>query len=107
MKGLEEFKSRLILSGINKFKAEYPSILLDIKLWKTKLYLRELRKQGVVKRESINGNCKSLCASCYEYGCDADLAPPINYWVICDEYKNHEAIKERRRIESKQEEMFY
>lgn len=47
----------------------------------TKL-IQELKEKGVLERRSRSTNCATVCASCYEYGCDADATPPYNYWKI-------------------------
>ena len=49
---------------------------------KTTKLIQELKVLGVIERRSESSICKTICASCYEYGCDAELTPPINYWKI-------------------------
>lgn len=49
---------------------------------KTLKLISELKEKGIIERRSESGNCKTTCASCYEYGCDADQSPPINFWKV-------------------------
>jgi len=56
----------------------------DFKLSKIKTtkIIQELKTMGVIERRSVSGNCQSTCASCYEYGCEAEPRPPINFWKV-------------------------
>ena len=44
--------------------------------------IQELKELGIIERRSKSTICTSVCASCYEYGCDAGPSAPYNYWKI-------------------------
>lgn len=49
----------------------------------TKINIQKLLKSGLIEKVSESGYCKTLCASCYEYGCDDGVTrPPINYFRV-------------------------
>lgn len=60
------------------------SLKEDFNLPKTKTskLIKKLKELGIIERRSKSGYCETTCASCYEYGCDAGLKPPINFWKI-------------------------
>jgi hypothetical protein len=55
---------------------------LKIKKYKTVKLIQELKELQVIERRSESGNCKTTCASCYEYGCDAGAKAPLNFWKV-------------------------
>lgn len=46
-------------------------------------WIQELNQKGLIKRVSERGNCKTVCASCEEEGCDV-TKPPINFWQVVE-----------------------
>lgn len=58
---------------MQKFKASKSDVLKC---------LSELKKYGYLYRVWISGKCETVCASCYEYGCDRGQVPPTFIWQI-------------------------
>ena len=59
-------------------------IINEIGITKNQIYksFNLLKQQGRIERKFESTSCKTLCASCYEYGCDKDYTPPISYWTF-------------------------
>lgn len=55
---------------------------------KTKIWISILKTNGIIERASESGYCETICASCYEYGCDAGMRPPINFWKLTNKTTN-------------------
>ena len=68
---LGKFQTKAI-TGYIKEKFNIPKI-------KVKIWISILKTNKLIVRKSESGCCKTTCASCYEYGCDAGIRPPINY----------------------------
>ena len=62
--------------------SEYLKSEMNIPKIKTKIWTSILKTNGLIERKSESGYCKTTCASCYEYGCDAGQQSPINYWQV-------------------------
>ncbi len=73
-------------AGCTRFVISSMIPLIDIDLnYDKKTVLssfRELKELGLIKRHFEYGGCKTVCASFYEYGCDAEQKPPISYWIL-------------------------
>lgn len=95
-----EFLSYLNKIGINEFQSkglsEYLKRDLNIPKSKTKQFISILKHKDMINRVSESGYCKTTCASCYEYGCDAGQRPPINYWKVREEFWSIEKIEYKR-----------
>lgn len=72
--------------NISSFQSKSMSEILKLKTGTPKSsimqHINKLKELSVIERKSESGNCSSVCASCYEYGCDAGPQAPINYWEI-------------------------
>ncbi len=44
--------------------------------------LNKLKTAKVIQRHFVSGKCETVCASCYEYGCDKPNTPPLSFWKI-------------------------
>jgi hypothetical protein len=62
--------------------SEYIKEIFGIPKIKVKIWISILKTNKLIIRKSDSGYCKTTCASCYEYGCDAGIKTPINYWVL-------------------------
>jgi len=75
---VSEQKGNFQTKGISIFLKEK----LNIPKIKTKIWISILKTNGLIERKSESGYCKTTCASCYEYGCDAGIRPPVNFWQV-------------------------
>lgn len=70
----------------NKFQSkgmqDHLKLKLNIPKFQTRINVKQLLADGVIERKSKSGYCDSVCASCYEYGCDNGAQAPINYYEI-------------------------
>lgn len=79
---LEFLKKKNLLEFQTKALSEFLKREYDVPKIQTKKMVSILKEKGIIKRVSISGDCKTTCASCYEYGCDAGQRAPINYWKV-------------------------
>lgn len=98
----DKLKEYLLHKGFDKFNAK--QLRLDLPsfhkyaLKTLRSYLKRMHNEGILERGSVSTNCKTLCSSCYEYGCDAKQSPPINFWKVSEDFRNEEAIKLRAKM---------
>jgi len=79
---LEYLKKESIGTFQTKSMSEHLKETFNIPKYQTRTWISILKTNGIIKRASESGYCKTTCASCYEYGCDAGQRPPVNYWKI-------------------------
>lgn len=88
IKTFDNFINYLRSNNISVFSFKRLSIMLsedeNLLISKSKVifYCKMLKEFDMIEKVSESGNCKTTCASCYEYGCDAGQQPPINYWRL-------------------------
>lgn len=73
-------------NGYTKFQSkgmqEHLKIKLNTPKLNTKINIQQLLHNGLIERKSKSGYCDSICASCYEHGCDNGAQAPINYYQL-------------------------
>lgn len=73
-------------NGYTKFQSKGMQDNLKLKLnipkFQTMINVKQLLSDGLIERKSKSGYCDSVCASCYEHGCDNGVQAPINYYQI-------------------------
>lgn len=86
MKTFEEFLEYLENEKIKSFQFKSISIYLSkkFKIPKSKItfFCKIMKELNMIEQHHESGYCKTVCASCYEYGCDSGTQTPITYWKI-------------------------
>lgn len=86
MENEKDFLQWLKKEGFLKFQTKTISSLLkkemNIPKIKVKIWISILKTNKLIIRKSESGYCKTTCASCYEYGCDSGIKPPVNFWQL-------------------------
>lgn len=81
---LNYFKEKNIKQFQTKSLSEHLKETMNVPKIKTKNWVGILKTNKLIVRKSESGYCKTTCASCYEYGCDAGEQPPINFWQLVE-----------------------
>ena len=81
---LNYFKEKNIKTFQTKSLSEHLKETMNVPKIKTKNWVSILKTNKLIVRKSESGYCKTTCASCYEYGCDAGEQPPINFWQLVE-----------------------
>jgi len=84
---LEYLKKEKIKTFQTKSMSEHLKEEMNIPKIRVKIWVSILKTNGLIVRKSESGYCKTTCASCYEYGCDAGEKAPINFWELVEEKK--------------------